>query len=281
MLIALLACTATPAEPAHYDAPPIAWQTLLPGLELADVPMPVRSHAGDSIAHIVRVTPGAWTVALRSAATNGGNPRPVDQWFDTGAVAAINPGMFGSDWLTSTGHMVSDGVVTNAAWTTDNSVIAASGDRFHIFNLECEGRPDDTLWPNMIQSIRMMDCAGNNVWADQPKEWSASVVGDDHKGRLLLIHVRSPYRMHALVDQLKAMPLGLRALHYGDGGPPSFLSVRTPSVHADWVGSWETGAFEDDGNASAGNIPNVLVVVPASVLAPEVGPLSVEIDVSG
>jgi len=264
LLLQALACAAPAADlPAAAPAPAIAWQPLLPGLELAAVPMPVASHAGDSTAQVVRVTPGPWTVALRTAAANGGVPRPVDGWLDDGAVAAINPGMFGSDWLTATGHMVADGVVRNPAWSADNSVLAANSAGFHLFNLGCEARPDVASYPTMVQSIRMLDCAGQNTWANQPKEWSASVIGQDTSGRLLLIHVRSPYRMHSLVDQLAGLPLDLHALHYGDGGPPSFLSVRAPNFSRDWVGSWETGAFENDDNQSAGTIPNVLVVVPS------------------
>lgn len=262
MLLLLLACTSSNAgAPLAAQPAPIAWKLTLPGLEFAEAPLPVPSHAGDSLARIVRVTPGPWTIALRTAVAHGGQARTVEDWLGDGAVAAINPGMFGADWVMPTGHMVADAQVVNPAWSADRSVLAASGAGFHLFNLECEARPDAEQYPTMVQSIRMLDCAGHNIWADQPKEWSAALVGQDHAGRLLLIHVRSPYRMHDLVDQLIAMPLDLRALHYGDGGPPAFLSVRTPMLKGDWVGSWETGAFENDGNETAGTIPNVLVVV--------------------
>lgn len=266
VLILLLACTSSTAGPTPAPpAPPthIAWKVLLPGLEFAEVPLPVLSHAGDSLARIVRVTSGPWTIALRTAVGHGGQARTVEGWLGDAAVAAINPGMFGVDWVLPTGHMVADAQVVNPAWSADRSVLAASGAGFHVFNLECEARPDVETYPTMVQSIRMLDCAGKNIWADQPREWSAALVGEDRAGRLLLIHVRSPYRMHDLVDQLIAMPLDLRALHYGDGGPPAFLSVRTPVLTGDWVGSWETGAFENDGNETAGSIPNVLVVVPS------------------
>ena len=67
--------------------------------------------------------------------------------------------------------------------------------------------------------------------------------------------------MHDLVDMLKATPLGLVALHYGEGGPEASLYVRGPNVELREVGSYETGFVENDNNAVEWELPNVLVAV--------------------
>ena len=113
----------------------------------------------------------------------------------------------------------------------------------------------------LVQSIRMLGCDGENVWSQQPKLWSVSLIGQDAAGQLLFMHVRSPYTMHDLVNQLTALPLSLTALHYTDGGPPATLYLRTPEQELLRVGSYETGINEDDSNAHPWELPNALLAV--------------------
>lgn len=269
----LLACADAPA-PTPEERAPVAevslWRELLPGLELAELPLPQKSRVGDSIARIVRADPGRLSLSLRLASAEGGALRSAPDWLETtGGYAAINPGMFREDFLSSVGWM-SKGEHTNSArWPADyNSLMALDPvepgrARFHLFNLGCEARQDaEARYGTRVQSMRMLGCAGENLWSDQPREWSAALIGEDRAGRALLIHVRSPYRMHALVDMLRALPLDLTALHYGEGGPEATLALRTPALTTAWVGSWETGFNENDGVAWASDLPFVLMVGP-------------------
>jgi dienelactone hydrolase len=244
------------------------WTPLLPGLEFAELDLPVSSFVGDSVLRVVRVDPAVLDLGVRMASAEGGRPRPVSEWMDRAdAVAAINPSMFREDYLASVGLLTTGTHVNSARWAPQqNSLLAfdpvsAAAPPAHLYSVGCEARADaEARYRTLIQSIRLLGCAGENLWSDQPKEWSAALVGQDHAGRVLLIHVRSPYRIHALVDQLKALPLDLRALHYGEGGPEAFLAIRTPALTATWTGSWETGFNENDDATTTGDLPNVLVV---------------------
>lgn len=280
-LLALLGCggSAQPPEPAAAEAPApapapappaLGWRELLPGLELAELPLPQKSAVGDSIARIVRADPGRLNLSLRMASAEDGKLRSAPAWLEaTGGYAAINPGMFRDDFVSSVGWMSRGEHVNSARWPADyNSLLALDPvepgrPRFHLFNLGCEARADaEARYGTRVQSIRMLGCEGENLWSDQPKEWSASLIGEDRAGRALLIHVRSPYRMHALVEMLRASALDLVALHYGEGGPEATLAVRTPALTATWIGSWETGFNENDAVAWASDLPFVLMVGP-------------------
>jgi hypothetical protein len=202
------------------------------------------------------------------ASAEGGRPLPVDAWMDrTHAIAAINPAMFASDYSAGAGFMATATHTNNGHWAdAQKSVLAldpvsGADPPFHLFDLGCDTVADTARYRTRVQSIRMLGCNGENVWSDQPKEWSAALVGEDTSGRALLVHVRSPYRMHALVEQLRALPLDLRALHYGEGGPEAFLALRTPALTKAWTGSWETGFNENDDAHTTGDLPNVLAVV--------------------
>jgi hypothetical protein len=107
----------------------------------------------------------------------------------------------------------------------------------------------------------MVTCKRRNTWAQQEKKWSAAAVGLDSDGRILFIHVRSPYSMHDLVDMLLALPINLRQLMYGEGGPEAQLFVQSGGREIELVGSYETGFNENDDNRAAWAVPNVLAVV--------------------
>jgi hypothetical protein len=108
----------------------------------------------------------------------------------------------------------------------------------------------------------MVSCKHKNTWTPQSKRWSAAAVGEDAQGRLLLIHVRTAYTMHELIDALLAAPIGLARLMYVEGGPEAQLFVKAGAVERELVGSYETGFHPADDIETAWPIPNALVVVP-------------------
>jgi hypothetical protein len=252
--------------------PPSDWQVLAPGLELATLDLPQRSTHGDSRLTVARIDPTRLDIALRMESRDGPG-RTLAQWAETippdKAVVAINASMFQEDYRTSVGLLIDNDHVNHEGLAAEhNSLLAAKphdpADRpVWLANLGCD--PVDEVrakYALLVQSIRMLGCDGENVWTQQPdKRWSASIIGQDGAGRLLLMHVRSPYTMHDLVEMLRGVPLDLVALHYGDGGPPAGLFVRAPGTVVERLGSFETGIQEDDANTSAWALPNVLLAV--------------------
>ena len=112
----------------------------------------------------------------------------------------------------------------------------------------------------LIQSIRMISCDGRNVWSQQDRRWSHAAIGIDGSGRALLIHARSPWSTHDFIDILCSLPLDLARLQYAEGGPEAQLWVGAGGRELESFGSFETGFFQDDSNAVAWPVPNVVGV---------------------
>jgi hypothetical protein len=159
--------------------------------------------------------------------------------------------------------------VNNGRWNKDNAVFVAGPDdpalpAAQILDRKCQDA--ETLaarYRVRIQNIRMLDCAGRNIWAQQDRRWSTACVGTDRSGRVLLIHARSPWSTHDFIDILQALPLELARLMYVEGGPEASLHLKVDgTVVVSEMGSFETGFREDDGNRIFWPLPNVIAVAP-------------------
>ena len=252
---------------AHPDALPEV-RVLAPGFEHGAYTLPAPSRFGDGKVWFVRIDPRLVDLEVKAASQGDRRLRTVAQWADPKAAttAVINASMFQDDHLTSIGHFAVRGTVQNPTFAKDQNAmfvtdpVDPSAAPAAIVDLACGDR--DALvagWRTRVQSIRMLGCAGENVWSAQPRLWSAALVGQDRAGRILFLHVRSPYTMHDLTEMLRTSPLDLVALHYGDGGPPAAMYVRSRRFEATYVGSYETGILEDDNNRDLWALPNVLV----------------------
>lgn len=258
---------ATPV-PSPPPAPP-ADGALAPGFELGEITLPTPSFLGDvGVVHYVRLDPARVRLDLRVGNFDGRGPRPAWMWADDDGpvVAVINAGMFEPD-QTSTGYLADDGRVQTATWRKDyrsafaTDPVDPTAPAARVFG--CADAATITgAYRTVVQSLRLVGCAGENTWSQQPKRWSTALVGMDADGRILFLHTRAPYSMHDLVDLLLASPLRPVALHYGEGGPEASLYVRGPGVATTWVGSYETDFREADDNERAWAIPNVIVATP-------------------
>lgn len=244
-----------------------AWQDVAEGLAVGRFPAPARSSVGDSVVTVVRVDPARYEFRLLSAKLLGlsHNPTAVEWVERHGVLGAINAGMFQGDHRTAVAYMRDGEKINNRRWSRDNAVFAAGARRsglppVQILDRTCQDVPALAEgYRVLVQNIRMIDCAGRNVWAHQARKWSTACVGTDGQGRVLLIHVRSPYATHDLVEALLALPLGLRRLMYVEGGPEASLYVKAGGrVVVSEVGSFETGFREADDNRVFWPLPNVI-----------------------
>jgi hypothetical protein len=244
-----------------------AWRPLEPGLDFAELQAPVAAATGDSKIRVLRVDPAHFDLKLFMASSGGGKARSAREWVEQhDAVAAINPSMFDADMVSSVGLMRTRAHTNNPTASKDKAFLVF-GPRdgaaaVRILDPTCDDVTRELRrYDSVVQSIRMVTCKGRNTWSVQEKKWSAALVGLDRSGRVLLIHVRSPYRMHDLIDMLLALPIELAQLMYGEGGPEAQLFVRSAGREIELVGSWETGFNENEDNRSAWKVPNVLAVV--------------------
>jgi hypothetical protein len=200
----------------------------------------------------------------------------AEQWCERrGLVAAINAGMFATDYRTHVGYLRSGGHVNSSVMNQYKSVAAfdpvdAGAQAFRIYDLDDEGISLDAInesYDSVVQNLRLIKRPGSNRWEEQDKRWSEAALGEDEQGRALLIFCRSPYSMHDLNRALLNLPLGLVAAQHLEGGPEAQLFVRAGEIEVNLVGSYESGFNEHNGNRTAWPIPNVIGIAPLNVAA--------------
>jgi hypothetical protein len=247
-------------------APASPWETLEPGLEMGMLKAPHPSSDGDSKINVLRIDPHRFELRLLNASAPGeGEPLTARDWSRRkGLVAAINASMYDEDHRTSMGLMLSRGHTNNPRLSRDKAVLAFDPKSPGMAPVKLIDRECDDLdawkghYGTLVQSIRMISCKGENVWAAGGQEWSIAAVGIDHQGRILFLHSRSPYTPHDLIENLLSLPLDLAGAMYAEGGPEAQLYVHSGRHEVELVGNHGTSLFASD---SAWPVPNVIGVV--------------------
>ena len=264
----LVAAVAPAPKKPVAAAPGSAWRRLEAGLELGEFAAPLRSDRGDSIIRALRIEPSRFELRLLNASAEaGGRPLTARQWCArAGLVAAINASMFQADHRTSVSLMRTSTHTNNRRLSKDRAVLAFEPrgpgvPAAMIIDRECDDfEALQERYGTLVQSIRMISCKGENVWSRQERRWSTAAIGADARGRILFLHVRSPYATHDLIDGLLALPLGLARAMYVEGGPEAQLYVASGGEEHEWVGGYETRLDEKDDNQIAWPIPNVVAI---------------------
>lgn len=262
---------ATPTDRPRREGQRSGWDVAAPGLEVGRFAGPSGSRAADAVVTVVRVDPVRYRFVLLSAKLQGLASAPtIVEWVERRRVTgAINASMYQADHVTAVGYMREGRRVNNPRWNGDKALFAAEPTApglppAQILDRTCQdARALARRYALVVQSIRMVDCRGRNVWAAQPQRWSTACVGTDGQGRVLLVHCRRPLRTHDLVDALLAMPLGLRRLMYVEGGPEAALHVLLDGRAL----VSESGTFGEGGLLAAAAsaflpLPNALAFAP-------------------
>jgi hypothetical protein len=242
------------------------WRSLEPGLDLGEFASPRRSDRGDSIVRVLRADPRHFELRLLNASAPGqGRALTAREWCLRGGLAgAINASMYQEDHKTSVSLMRTSGHTNNGRLSKDRAILAfepRDGKVAPVMIIDRECDDFEALrgaYGTLVQSIRMLSCNGENVWSQQPRRWSAAAIGTDGRGRVLLVHVRSPYSVHDLIGILQDLPLGLSRMLYAEGGPEAQLYVRSGTVEHEWIGGYESTVSEDHDNRVAWPVPNVV-----------------------
>jgi len=253
------------AAAAPPDQP---WTQLEPGLDLGLFPSPRPSATGDSVIRVLRIDPERFELRLLNAsATKDKRPLTAKQWCERfPCVAAINASMFQGDLSTSISLMRTREHVNNPRLTRDRAILAfdrLSRDVPPVLMIDRDCDDLDALsvkYGTLVQSIRMLSCKGKNVWAQQPQRWSTAAVGTDRRGRLLFIHVRSPFTTHDLVNMLMELPLDLARAMYVEGGPEAQLFIAAGGRSEEFVGAYDIPFYDSDSGDRAPPVPNVIAV---------------------
>ena len=245
------------------------WRSLAAGMELRSLDAKIPSFVGDSRIIVVRVDPTMWQLDLVGrSGTGDAKGRTAREWAEAhDLTVAINAGMFGTDYVTHVGYMECRGHVNSKA-VNDYQSVAAFDPRdpenrrpFRIFDLDEPGVTIQTIrqdYASLVQNLRLIKRAGMNRWSQQDKKWSEAALGEDVDGRTLFVFSRSPFSMHDFNRELISAGIDLVALQHLEGGPEAQLYVKVDGFELEVFGSYETSFREDDTNAVAWPIPNVL-----------------------
>jgi len=254
-LAVTLALAASPAAP---------WQALEPGLDLGRFQGP-PGGSGDGVITVLRVDPRHFELRLLNASAPGqGKARSARGWAEaTGAVAAINASMYQGDLRTSVSLMRTKDHVNHRRVSRDRTVLAfdpmAPGvPAFRIIDRDCDDLESlGKSYASLVQSIRVISCRRENVWAPSQRRTSAALVGIDGAGRLLLVHARTAWPTSRLADALLTLPIDLQRAMYVEGGAEAQLWVGPPRLEL-------VGALEGIAGVARGvggwPVPNVLAV---------------------
>jgi hypothetical protein len=245
------------------------WKNLEPGLDLGVFTAPKKSAFGDSLIRILRADTQFFSLKLlNSSALTLPKRHSVKKWANKNSlVAAINASMYQKNQVSSVSYMKT-GKHVNSAWVSKDKTILVfdpaekNMPTVRIIDRECEDFSAlRKQYETLVQSIRMISCKGENVWAPQDKMWSTASIGTDNQGRVLFIHVRSPYPTHELINMLLQLPIDLKRAMYVEGGADAQLYINTGKVEREYIGSYSTGFREHDENTFSRPVPNVLGLV--------------------
>lgn len=285
------------------------WRTLEPGLDLGEFKRTGPTIAGDSTVVILRVDPALWDLRLvcagaDSTAGPGGHAGAVAGGVDGGVAggnagrtrggdaggvadnltaegwckregltAAINAGMFATNYRTHVGYLRA-GKYVNCPSSNQYQSVAAFGPRreglprFRIHDLDRPGVSMPAInndYDCVVQNLRLIQRSGVNRWSPQENRWSEAALGEDSQGRALFIFSRSPFSMHDFNDILTGLPIDIVCAQHLEGGPEAQLYVHTAAFELKLFGSYETAFNANDRNPSAWPIPNVIGIVRRAV----------------
>ena len=244
------------------------WRALEPGLDFAEFTSPTPAEYGDSIISVLRVDPSRFAlVSVSTSQAKDPTRHTAKGWSQRESLlAAINASMYQTDYLTSVHHLESRGHINNGKAFRERAVLA--------FDPKEEGLPDAqlidascqelkqsaSLYHTQIEGIRMLSCRGKNAWKPRRESWSHAAIGEDTQGNILLIHCRSPFVTHDLINILVALPLDLVNLQYAEGGPEAQLYLNAGGVERELIGEFRDGLLPIGSNRIAWPVPNILGV---------------------
>jgi hypothetical protein len=246
------------------------WRVVEPGMEIRWLMSEGQYGGSDSLIFLVRIDPAKWKLTYVGLAnTRDSTAQTARRWAKAhGLVAAINAGMFTTDYRTPVGYVEYQGRVLSGKVNGYQSISAfdprdrRKGPLFRIFDLDQEGVTIGSVrrdYASLVQNLRLVKKPGENRWQQQEKKWSEAALGEDVRGNILFVFCRTPITMHDLNGELLSAKIGLVALQHLEGGPQAQLFLHTGDIDLEMFGSHSTSnGGEGVGATIEWPIPNVL-----------------------
>ena len=217
------------------------WTELEPGLDLARFDSEARTSAkwGDLV--VLRVDPVAWELKVVAATLQDEDDnRNIREWteeFDL--IAAINAGMYQADKKTHVGYCMVDGEVISRYPNNYRSAAAfgpvdEADPPFRIFDLdEVPLEEIKERYRTVVQNLRLIKRPGKNRWEESKDRWREAALGEDSRGRALLISCRKAWSMHDFNEILLELPLDLVCAQHLEGSGTARFWLNHPA-HGEW-----------------------------------------------
>lgn len=229
------------------------------------LPRAASAGVGDQTLTPVRVDPARYRFRMLSESHEGPR-RPLPRWVrDEGLAGGINAGMFLPDGRSVGFLMQGDEVRSDRHPSRFRGYLGFDPRRPSAapFRLGGHGCGGGLEWMRAryrsVLQVRevLVDCAGEaGTW--RTRRYSMAGIGSDTGGNVVLVHVRTPYRMHVLAEMIAELELGIRGLVYLEGGPEASLVVDAEGQRVLRMGSWEDGFNPNDDNRAFWGLPNVI-----------------------
>ena len=264
-LAALLSGIAAHAAQQEADS----WLSLVPGMELRWILINNHPPAGDSRILVVRIDPVMWKLEYVGLGTTMDSTiKTAREWAKAhGLTAAINAGMFNTDYRTPVGYVEFKGRIVSKKINRYQSIATFdprdphNGPFFRIFDLDSDGVTIESIrreFTSLVQNLRLVKRPRENRWGQQDKIWSEAALGEDKDGNILFVFCRFPFSMHDLNRELLSAEIGLVALQHLEGGPQAQLFLNAGKVELEMFGSHGTSFSDEEETATRWPIPNVL-----------------------
>jgi hypothetical protein len=245
------------------------WNVILPGMELRWLSSEGKKEEGESRILIVRINPAKWQLMYVGITNTGDSTaKTARRWAEEhDLVAAINAGMYATDYKTPVGYAEFRGCVLSGKVNRYQSIAAfdprdpKKAPFFRIFDLDQNGVTLGAIrreYSSLIQNLRLLKKPGENRWEQQDRKWSEAALGEDSTGNIMFVFCRIPCTMYDLNRTLLSAKIGLVALQHLEGGPQAQLFLHVGDVNLEMFGTLGTSDSEKEGNMTGWPIPNVL-----------------------
>ncbi len=195
------------------------------GLYYGKFELSQKQDTGNSEVTIIKIDPDHFDFGLYCESEYGPEKRDVKEWIeDFQLICAVNGGMYETDYLTGSGYLKNFNHINNPDFRENWNM-------FFVCNPKSDSLPKAQLidvdeenakkiisqYNIVLQSIRMLNAKGDNVWNGYIDNWSSVTLGEDKNGNILIIYSCSIIGMKELTDELISFPIDLRKLMYLEG----------------------------------------------------------------
>ena len=246
------------------------WRVLRPGAEFATLRGDPFCRRGSSEIAVLRLDPASVRLRVHHYTREpGGVPLSIVEWqAHTGALAVFNAGQYYPD-LTYMGLLVCGGVRVSGRLHPEfkAALVASPGDgRRTARVLDLDREPLDPAapgWREVAQSFMLFDDKGRLRIRKTDLVANRTIVGQDDKGRILVITSEGGYTLWDFARLLQKAPLGLARAMSMDGGYEAELCVSAAPFYYASFGQWK-------GKGDVSDAPGAQIPLPAvvAVMAP-------------